>query len=349
MKRIVIDNNKDIVSFKELQYFENLTSVCFTNCSKLFEVCLPARLDSIPDGAFWASSLRNIKIPANCKYIGEYGFRHSELLTTITFEEGSQCEYIGKYAFMHCSSLINIELPNSVTYIGEDFLDGCVKLQSITFPESYTDGEYPPFGIVEDARKDNYTYTDLQTIVWNSIDCSVEFSGENLGYSGYYYGLSFYGRNKHDLLVCAAPNITEILFGDKVKRIPACLCYMMSIQNLVIPPSVIHIDYASFAYCSKLTNVTIPDNVEIMGKFAFQSCTNLTEVTIGKKVASMESAFLGCYSLKKIYCKAQQPPIIDDKSIPSSISVIYVPREAVNEYRATWSNYANKILGYDFE
>ncbi len=345
VKRIIIKNNTDIVSFKELQYFENLTSVNFQSCSKLFELELPKSLDSIPNDAFsYCESLTNFKVHANCKYIGGAAFFGCTSMSTITFEEGSQCEYIGHGAFSSCSSLINIELPNSVRYIGEGVLTGCVKLRSITFPEGYTDGEYPPF-----FDGDGDTYTDLQTIVWNSIDCSVNFSGNNLMYSGYYYGLSCYGRNKYGSMVCAASNITEILLGDKVTRIPDALCYMTSIQNLVIPPSVIYIGNASFAYCSKLTNVTIPDNVEIIGKFAFQRCEKLTEVTIGKKVASVESVFDGCYALKKIYCKAQQPPIIDNSSFTTSVSVIYVPRESVNDYRATWSNYASKILGYDFE
>lgn len=150
-----------------------------------------------------------------------------------------------------------------------------------------------------------------------------------------------------------APNIKEVRFGDKVTTIPAYLCYhMSSLQDLVIPESVTNIGRQAFEGCSKLTKLTIPDAVTTIGDYAFQKCTGLTEVTIGKKVASIGTYafYMGNYNgnLKKIYCKAQQPPIID-LSFPSSVSVIYVPRESVEEYRVIWSDFASKILGYDFE
>ena len=126
-----------------------------------------------------------------------------------------------------------------------------------------------------------------------------------------------------------AHDIKAVLFGKDVTKIPNYLCKDLT----------------------GLTNIIIPDNVEEIGDYAFCECIGLTEVTIGKKVTS-----IGRYTfymdnhtnLKKIYCKAQQPPIID-LSFPNSVSVIYVPRESVEEYRVVWSDFASKILGYDFE
>lgn len=135
VKRLSIKDNADIVSFKELQYFENLTSVNFQSCSKLFEVCLPTGLDSIPKQAFCGCSLlTNIKIPANCKYIGDNAFSSCSGMTTITFEEGSQCEYIGEEVWCYCK-IANIELPNSVRFIGEQTFGP--DIQSITIPENF--------------------------------------------------------------------------------------------------------------------------------------------------------------------------------------------------------------------
>ena len=53
-------------------------------------------------------------------------------------------------------------------------------------------------------------------------------------------------------------------------------------------------------------------------------------------------------SLQTLYCKAPFPP---SKSIsfPNTIGIIYVPNESLEEYKALWSAYANKIVGYDFE
>lgn len=209
-------------------------------------------------------------------------------------------------------------------------------LQSITIPENFAGTGLlilSPF----------YYFTKLQTIVWNAICFPKAFSDRYSGTS--YFGLGLYNNDIHKN---RAPNIKEVRFGEKVTIIPDYLCYNLSnLQDLVIPKGVTSIGKYAFARCSGLTKLTIPDAVTAIGTNAFYLCTGLTEVTIGKKVVSIGGIFVGCDSLKTIYCKAPQPPI--NVSFPSSVSVIYVPRESVNEYRAMWSNYASKILGYDFE
>lgn len=185
----------------------------------------------------------------------------------------------------------------------------------------------------------------MQTIVWNAICFPKAFSDRYSRTS--YFGLGLYNNDTHKN---EAPNIKEVRFGEKVTIIPDYLCYNLSnLQDLVIPESVISIGNYALGACSGLTKLIIPDAVTTIGIKAFYKCTGLTEVTIGKKVVSIRDVFGGCNSLQTIYCKAQQPPIIDNSSFPTSVSVIYVPCESVNDYRATWSNYANKILGYDFE
>ena len=45
---------------------------------------------------------------------------------------------IGNGAFSGCNSLININIPDSVIYIGAYAFSGCSKLTSLTIPESLT-------------------------------------------------------------------------------------------------------------------------------------------------------------------------------------------------------------------
>ena len=60
-------------------------------------------------------------------------------------------------------------------------------------------------------------------------------------------------------------------------------------------------------------------------------------------------AFYSCSSLKYLYCKTTTPPLLGSSVIPNTIGIIYVPRASVDEYKALWSDYASKIVGYDFE
>ena len=87
-----------------------------------------------------------------------------------------------------------------------------------------------------------------------------------------------------------------------------------------------------------------------IGEVAFGGCSSLTSITIPDKVTTIgDDAFAACSSLTKMYCKATTPPTLGSGTI-ISISSIYVPRASVEAYKSAdgWSEYADKIEGYDF-
>ena len=86
-----------------------------------------------------------------------------------------------------------------------------------------------------------------------------------------------------------------------------------------------------------------------IGDNAF-GASSITSITFPKKVTSIgRYAFGECSNLKYCYSKAVTPPVLDSYAFPNTIGIIYVPRESVDEYKALWSDYASKIVGYDFE
>lgn len=101
-----------------------------------------------------------------------------------------------------------------------------------------------------------------------------------------------------------------------------------------------------------LTSYTIPDNVTSIGDWAFSHCESLESVTIPKNVASIGNGAFAYGALGKVlYCKPTTPPkLISDFSYTFYIAKIYVPHSAVDAYKSAdeWSEYANKIEGYDF-
>ena len=94
--------------------------------------------------------------------------------------------------------------------------------------------------------------------------------------------------------------------------------------------------------------------VTTIGDNAFNNCNNITSVTIPGSVTEIGSfAFAWCASLTSVYCKAVNPPIGSSKMffINATDRKIYVPTESVKAYMSAtyWSEYADAIVGYDFE
>ena len=128
----------------------------------------------------------------------------------------------------------------------------------------------------------------------------------------------------------------------------------ISLTSITIPESVTEIGGSAFNSCTSLTSVTIPDSVTEIGDRAFSGCYSLTSVTIGKGVTEIGmSAFYDAEALKKVYCKPTTPPTGDYYMFNDNAAdrKIYVPYQSLNDYKTAefWSDYADNIVGYDFE
>jgi len=245
-----------------------------------------------------------------------YDYRN-KVLTTINIP--ASCRYIGSEAFKDCGNLKHITFAENsqITQIGSRAFYNCALEGNLMLPNSlltigsdaFYGNHFAKLSIPENFMGTIQRFDIADTIIWNSTDIFSDYSS-----SGSNTGLG------------GGTTIKSVIFGENVTKIPANLCYSLT----------------------GLKEIVVPDNVTSIGENAFYNCSGATKITIGKNIAEIgKRAFYCCTA--SVYIKATTPPTLNETYCFSNVTAIYVPKESVSAYRMAWSDYATKIIGYDFE
>lgn len=106
----------------------------FMNCTKLEQVTMLSGTERIGEDAFnGCIKLRSITIPSSVKSIGNTAFYHTDL-TTINVP--SSVTYLGDGVFTGCTSARTATLGAGISYIPERTFYGCPQLTTVTLPSS---------------------------------------------------------------------------------------------------------------------------------------------------------------------------------------------------------------------
>ena len=258
---------------------------------------------------------------------------------------------IGRGAYQGKTSLISVEIPRSITAIGEYAFADCSNLTSIRCysrlpitlgkvttrsvgSSSVFDGVdkdntvlYVPEGCVENYRSAKG---------WGEFSHIVEMKDDNSSLS---VGDTFSADMNGTLGVF-------VITGDKSVNLNKCA----NVSNVVIPSKVSYngVEYTitgilgtatgnvyrpnQTVFGSNVTTVEIPNTVTSIGACAFYYCENLTSVTIPSSVISIgDDAFLGCSKLSSITLPNNLQTIgeyafsncsLSNVTIPASVSTI---------------------------
>lgn len=194
--------------------------------------------------------------------------------------------YIGENAFRDCSQLEIINIPDSTQNICKYAFYGCKNLKWLTIPQNVE--------IIEDYAFDGID--SLNTLNWNAINCTLTKSS--------------FGKQ-----------LKKINFGNNVQCIPSYLCYDQdSIKSLYLPNSITTIGDYSFFDCDNITDLVLSDSITSLNEYSFASCDNLSYIEFGLNVAYISpTTFNSCPKINEVIfnaknCKSNSP-ILGNSSI----------------------------------
>lgn len=275
-------------------------------------------------------------------------------LSTIDIHE--DCKIINAKAFADCNNLLEVHIPDGVTYIGESTFANAVNLKTVTIP------------LYEDSLNNIFKDSSVETVIINGeaipnglfdknntikevvINDSVTSIGE----------YAFYGCN----------NLTSVVFGSGLQElspyafmgsgilqadlsktsiavIPVDAFYGSRVESVILPTTCKSIESSAFYNCSNLSSINL-EYVEEIGMQAFEYTSSLqqvdisslstiesntfarsglTSINISSNVKSIgEKAFAYCYELTEINFASNITSLtLSDSFIATAITSIDLP------------------------
>jgi hypothetical protein len=174
---------------------------------------------------------------------------------------------IGEYAFYGCWGLSQITLPDALTSIGGGAFSGCTGLTQITFPANLT-----VIGAV--------AFDGCRGLSQITLPDSLTIIGAE----------AFFGCT--GLSQLTLPNSLTII-GE------GAFYDCRGLTQISLPDSLTSIEEYAFSGCTGLTQIRFPDSLTSIGGHAFSGCTGLALVTLPDSLNTIgDSAFIDCPNLR---------------------------------------------------
>lgn len=381
--RYIIDSDLEtyLQSNHPVFYEINCGIKYYLNDQEITTLEIPTGVTSIGDGVFFKSnSLTNLALSSRVTSIGISAFSYCGNLQDVryyiyddfatyiqnghpafyvgcgikyywnnqeisTLEIPSSVTSIGNNAFYGCSGLTTLNLPSNVTSIGDRAFGYCSNLTSVDLPSSITKMGDFVFFYCEKLSNVNLP-SDITTISTGAFGGCSSLQNINLP-----SGVTTIGDNAFS----DCSNLTNVTLPSALASIgDYAFSGCSNLTNVILPSAFTAIGNVAFSGCSNLANVTLSSNITSIGTYAFQNCINLKNLTISKDVTSIKDiAFNNSYDdleLESVYVAWENP--IEAGSFFDRINIsnctLYVPQGTKEAYANAdvWKDFGN-IIEYD--
>ena len=359
-----------LVDIKMHEGINTIGSRAFYKCDRLLDIVIPDSVEKIEFEAFrGCDKLENIKLSenltivgydvfGNCKSISKieipkslkkfdgtwgsgtnlsYGaFGGCSNLKTVNFEAGSTI--VCAALFMGCDGIEEIELPDTITEIGDSAFKNCKNLDRITMNNGIEILESSAF-------EDCFSLTTINIpntvkAISNSTfqDCTSLTEVHLSNILKEIPASTFSGCKK----------LTTINFPSTLTTIGnSAFSGCESLPEAILPSGVEKIESNAFKNCKALKKAALPDTVSSIGSSAFYGCEALTDITLGSKLKKIESqTFYGCIVLPSIVIPYNVTTIGDSAFVNcTKLTQITVPRNTTSIASNAFS-YPKKMTMY---
>ena len=272
--------------FRKVDFSDGLSSICavgsyaITKLANMTEFTYPGNVDFYgvnvegQNNVIQGGGIEKLTIAKEVTTLPVSFCTDTENLTAIEFESGSQLREIGKTAFYNTKALESIDIPSTVTSIGESAFANCFNLEKIELGqiESLGQNTFANCSSLETVKiqgSPNVIYPPNMFSTWGGYDAAPLKTLE-IGAGNIRFGLN----NQKD-------SIETIVLGDGVTEIPNHFA----------------------AYCTELTSVSLPDALTSVPTYAFNGCSSLKKIGISEK-SKLQSIGNGAFAnsaLTQIY------------------------------------------------
>ena len=319
-----------IVKLKISDNIEVIEESAFRGCYKLNEVILPDTLKLLGSYSFAGCKVESLMIPKNLKTIEEGALACDDLKDVYyngTIEDWCKIEFEDKnsnpmnyasnfyildpngdieYNGNKYSLVTEIEIPNTITSIGNYQFYGFNNVTSITIPDSVINiGEY------------SFSYCSSIT------NLNVLSNVENIG-SGAFKGCS---------------SLTNVVIPSGVTSIASyTFSECSSLTNMTIPSGVTSIGSYAFSKCSNLISIDIPSEVTSIDSYAFSECNSIEIISL-PVLESFIDIDLGSLLINSREIRLKNGRIINDRlfRLCSNLETILIPNTITKMGLSTFS------------
>ena len=294
--------------------------------------------------AYSNSNLQNVSLN-NSGSVGDYAFYgNSKMSKLIIANTGS----LGKSAFQNCTSLPEVEIPNSIDAMGVSCFENCSALTKVkiginieelperVFANCY---ELPELSIPENvmAISDYAFYGDrsLSRVIFEDSDDDIPTTLGSNGSEPLF----------HDCPLDYVYIGCNILYDSTAEKGYSPFYHNVTLREVEITDRETQIYENEFYLCIGLKTIRIGNGVTTIGKWAFSGCSSLEYYSAGYKVEDIhEEAFSDCVGITEYYSYSSVPPVCGEQALDDINKwscKLFVPATAVGLYQAApqWKDF----------